>query len=93
MVSPSKKFCVYLVFRPIESELHVGVSFCLLREPAFYQPVFKSSLKVVGEYIFCVGWVVLAAVTSVFLGMRGRNLVLCCIMRKAVLLLCNGRKG
>lgn len=52
MVSPSKKFCVCLVFRPIELELHVGVSFCLLREPVFYQPVFKSSLKGVGEYVF-----------------------------------------
>lgn len=59
----------------------------------FLPPVFKSSLKGVGEYIFCIGWVVLAAVTSVFLGMRGRNLVLCCVMRKAVLLLCDGGKG
>lgn len=27
-VSPSKKLCVYLVFRAIELELPVGVSFC-----------------------------------------------------------------
>lgn len=61
----------------MELELHIGVLFCLLRELAFYQPVFNSSLKVLGEHIFCI---VLAVVTSIRIGMRGRDFVLCCIM-------------
>lgn len=86
MVSPSKKLCVSCV----QNYWIRVTSRCVVlpAEGACFSPTcFKSSW---GTHFFCV---VLAAITSVFLGMRGRILVLCCTMRKAALLLCGGGKG